>query len=102
MKRKLISVGTGGVILDNSPSFLFERLLFCCCAAEEVAFAISWGDELAVPAPSILSISFSTRVPFCSNKTQTTFNGFFMLSSPQVLYFNHTHHGKRLWGQWAI
>ncbi len=59
-----------GAAISYVPSFLDDRLLFCCWPPEAALLAVSWEEGLPVPALSIFSISFSTRVPFYITQTQ--------------------------------
>lgn len=54
----------GVVISSYIPSFLDDRLLFCCRPPEEALLRVSWDVGLPVPGLSIFSISFNIRVPF--------------------------------------
>lgn len=56
-------------VISCAPSFLDDRLLFCCWLPEAALLAASCVEGLPVPAPSIFSISFSTKVPFCTRHT---------------------------------
>lgn len=58
------SLGCLGNMQGYIPSFLFDRLLFCCWPVEGAGFTDSWDVGLPFPAPSIFSISLRTRVPF--------------------------------------
>lgn len=81
----------GGLI----PSLLANCFLLCCFLLLSVT---TWVEETSVPAPSIFSISFRTRVPFYhthhirdSERMSAETSG--ALPDPRR---SETHHGKRL------
>lgn len=74
---------------SSVPSFLEDRLLFCCWTPDGALF-ISCGKALPFPEPSIFSISFSTMVPFYTKKQTTKTLQWWCPSDPVTPLFQRT------------